>query len=210
MSDAKLPGEPLHAEDPPLGNERTVIKLPYAIANMVFIQALPFWILTILGILGFLGGFLMLASGKTVNQALATWIGSGICVMLGGVGLVVLKQTLWRRALEGSSAAITLVYILYVLGILVGPFFLLAIAAFVFLPMALHTPIGSWLWAIFIFCGLFWLVALMNVFEGEIWSFARLDGRCPRCRQWRFGRIRQPQIVRCANCGAELEFDRDS
>ncbi len=208
MSDAEPSELPVEAKAPLAENDKIVIALPYAISNMVFIQSLPFWLLAIVAALGFLSGFVTLSSGKPLNEALAAWIASAACAIVGGGGLYVLKQTLWRWALEGYSAAITLLFIFYVIGIIIGPFFLLAIAAFVFLPMALQTPIGGWLLVPFVFCGIVWLLALMNLFEGEIWSFARLDGRCPRCGQWRFGRIRRPQIVRCANCGTELQFNR--
>jgi hypothetical protein len=208
MSDAKLRDEAPETGAPPSGNERTVIKLPYAISNMVFIEALPFWILVILGVLGFFGGFVAISFGKSPTEVVPISIGSGVCAIVGWVGLSVLKRVLWRWALEGHEAAITLLFIFYVVGIILGPFFLLAIAAFVFLPMVWQLSMGGWLFVPFVFCGILWLFALTNVFEGDIWTFARLDGRCPRCRQWRFGRIREPQIIRCEQCGAELQFDR--
>jgi hypothetical protein len=208
MNGAKPEGDSSEVDPQRPEDQRIVVKLPYAIANMVLIQSLPFWILVIVGVLSFLSGFLMTASRADTDRALAALIGSAVCGLLGGVGLVILKRTLWRWALEGYTSWVTLLYILYVIGIILGPFFVLAVAAFVFLPMALNTSIGGWLWAAMIFCGLLWLLALMNVFEGEIWTFARLDGRCPRCRQWRFGRIRRPQIVRCEHCGTELRFVR--
>jgi MFS family permease len=206
MSDANPQDQSSDVKFRPPENDRIVIALPYAITNMVFIQSLPFWILAILGVIGFVGGF---ASGKPIDQTIAIWIGSAVCGIPGIVGLLVLKRTLWRWALEGRAAAITVLYVFYAVGIVIGPFFFVAIAAFVFLPNVFASWMGiKWLLVPLVLGGILWLFALMNLFESEIWSFARLDGCCPRCRKWRFGRIRRPQIVQCAECGAELEFDR--
>jgi hypothetical protein len=56
--------------------------------------------------------------------------------------------------------------------------------------------------------GLAWILAFTNLLEWKLWEFARLDGLCPSCRQWRFGRIKRPGIITCAHCGATLEFVR--
>jgi hypothetical protein len=209
MSNETLPGESPETRAQPSGDDRIVIKLPYAISNMVFIQALPFWILTILGVLGFCGGFLTSAWGTSVVEALAISISSAVCALIGGMFLFVLRLALWRRALEGNSTAITVVFVFHLVGIILGPLFLFPMAAFVFLPNVMQSSI--WIWMVLVplvICGISWLLALMNLFEREIWSYAWLDGCCPKCRQWRFGLIREPQVVRCAECGAELEFER--
>jgi hypothetical protein len=209
MSDANPRDQSSNVKARPPENDRIVIALPYAIANMVFIQSLPFWILGILGAIGFCYGFVVLGSVEAVGQAIAIWIGSAACVVLAVAGWFVLERVLWRWALEGRSTAITVLYVFHAVGIVIGPLLLLPIAAFVFLPAAINPSRGIvWLLAPFVLGGILWFFALMNLFESEIWSFARLDGRCPRCRKWRFGRIRRPQIVQCAECGAELEFDR--
>ena len=206
MSDTDPPDRSSDVKPRPSENDKTVIALPYAIANMVFIQALPFWILAILGVLGLFSGFV---PGKPLDRVAAIWIGSAVCGIPGIVGLLVLKRTLWRWALEGRSAAITVLYVFYAAGIVIGPFFFVAIAAFVFLPNVFASWMAiKWLLVPLALAGLLWFFALMNLFEREIWSFARLDGCCPRCGKWRFGRIRRPQTVQCAECGAELEFDR--
>jgi hypothetical protein len=214
MSDVEPSEESSGTDQRPSEGHRVVIVFPYGISNMVFIQALPLWILVILGVVGGGIGCVQLASGKAFDGVLPVWVSSAVCLLLGVVPLVILKRVLWGRALEGYSTAITVVYVFHLAGIVLGPLFLVPMAAFVFIPVilqSLRSPAGMWLILVpLALCGLLWLVALTNLFERHIWSFARLDGRCPRCRQWRFGRIRWPQIVECKQCGAELEFRRAS
>lgn len=103
MSDADAREEPAEAKVLPAENDKIVIALPYAIANMVSIETLPFFILVAFGANGFFrGGF---ASGEPLNQVAVIWIGSAV---LGAIGLLVLKRTLWRRAIEGRSVRLPL------------------------------------------------------------------------------------------------------
>jgi hypothetical protein len=216
MSDREPSEESSGVEQRPSEGRTITIVLPYGISNMAFVQALPLWILMILAVVGGCVGCAQLASGKALDTVLQVWIGSAVCFLLGVVPWLILKRVLWNWALEGRSTAITVLYVLHLTGVVLGPLMLLPMAAFVFLPIimqSLGSPVGMGVWLILVplaLCGLLWLLALTNLFERQIWTFAKLDGRCPRCGQWRFGRIRWPQVVQCEECGAELEFRRAS
>ena len=97
MSDANPRDQSSNVKARPPENDRIVIALPYAIANMVFIQSLPFWILGILGAIGFCYGFVVLGLGKALDQAVDIWTISAVCTVLAVAGLLVLKQALWGR-----------------------------------------------------------------------------------------------------------------
>jgi hypothetical protein len=216
MSDIEPSEESSGVDQQPSEGRRVVILLPYGISNMVFVQALPLWILVMVAVVGGCVGGAQLASGKALDAVLEVWIGSAVCFLLGVVPWLILKRVLWDWALEGHSTAVTVLYVLHLAGVVLGPLMLLPMAAFVFLPVimqSLGSPVGMGMWLILVplaLCGLLWLLAVTNLFERQIWSFAKLDGRCARCGQWRFGRIRRPQIVKCEQCGAELEFRRAS
>jgi hypothetical protein len=194
------------------------IAVPYAISNMVFLQAAPLWLCVVGGTAGVLIGTVKLLRG---GEAHATVIALGCVTAVATVALAVLWNALWRRALQGRSAAIGVVYGLHVL-LVCGLPLILPMAAFVFGPVAMqglprgnggpaHGPSAAFalggLVCLLVF-GVIWITAIVNLFERGFWQFAALDGLCPACRKWRFGRIKVPSTVRCAHCGAELEFCR--
>jgi hypothetical protein len=37
-------------------------------------------------------------------------------------------------------------------------------------------------------------------------EWLRVDGRCPRCRRWRFGKVVPGVMVKCACCGRAIQF----
>ena len=121
MSDANPRDQSSNVKARPPENDRIVIALPYAIANMVFIQSLPFWILGILGAIGFCYGFVVLGLGKALDQAVDIWTISAVCTVLAVAGLLVLKQDAVAWALEGRSTAITVLYVFHAVGVVIGP-----------------------------------------------------------------------------------------
>ena len=192
---------------------RVVVPLPYAISNMVFIQAAPLWLLFITSVVGHGAAIFFHLAGKTSDDTYELWIASAVCTLLAVAGLLILRYVLWRPALRGGSSAIVALYVLYAIGIVLGPLLILPMVAFVFLPVLLDSASAGWvtiaaLGLPIVICGILWLLAVMNLFEKEVWTFARLNGRCPVCQQWPFGRVRRPAIIRCAHCGSVLEFVR--
>ena len=213
MSDsAGVPERSEPASDPQA--PRLSIVLPYSISNMVFFQAAPLWLCLIVGTLGVAIGSVGLLRGAETRQVV---LASAALTVFAVVGLLVLRYALWQFALRGRTAAIAVVYAFHAILVFGSPL-LLPVAAFLFLPV-LPMPDGqsddrrllafalAGLVALVVF-GLIWLVALTNLFERGFWRFAALDGRCPACRKWYFGRIEGPTSVRCAECGAQLEFCR--
>jgi hypothetical protein len=202
-----------NAGHPPQGRAQVTIVLPDTLSNMVFIEAGPLWLCVILGAVGVVvGGVLGLAGSGREGLALMAVSAAGATV--GVVGLLIGWYVLWRRAVRGYRAEIIVLYVSYLLGIILGPPLAGMMAAFVFLPIILQSSDtggeGGWpvvvILGIVVVAGLVWLLALTNLFERRLWEFAQLDGRCPLCRRWRFGRIRQPGTIVCEECGAVLEF----
>jgi len=191
------------------------VALPYSHANMVFIEAGPFWLLIIVGVLGTLVAGLGLVAGADTGGLL---IPAGICAVVGVGGLLIFRNVLWRWALHGRQWAIVVLYVSFAFGIVFIPLLGIPMAAFVLLPlvMPLADATGSGGWVIVVLIGLVvvvvlglvWLLALMNLFERALWPFAQLDGLCPVCRQWRFGPIRRIGTMHCAKCAAVIEFIR--
>lgn len=203
-------------DDRPQGMDVPItIALPYSHANMVFIEAAPFWLLIIVGVLGTVMAGLGMVAGADTRGFL---IPAGICAVIGVAGLLIFRNVLWRWALYGRQWAIVVLYVSFAIGIGLAPFYGIPMAAFVFLPFVLPrddaTGSGGWVTialiglVLVVVLGLVWLLALMNLFERELWPFARLDGLCPACRKWRFGFIRRIGTIHCAECGAAIEFVR--
>lgn len=200
---------------PPQGRARVIITLPYSLSNMVFIEAAPLGLCLVLGVVGGIAGGVRLLAGAEARGIL---IASALSGLIGAAGLFVFWRALWRRALEGHFVAINILYASFLLGVVSGPLILLPVAAFVFpigfIKFDVGPGGGGRLAAalaglvVLVVLGLVWVMALMNVFERELWDFARLNGLCPVCRQWRFGHIRRPGTVTCVRCGAVLEFVR--
>jgi hypothetical protein len=119
----------------------------------------------------------------------------------------------WRWALRGSRAAMVVMYILYlpiVLATLIG----LGITVHGGLGLRSNVPgeggIAPGLWLVYgAILALLSVMVLLNFWEKGLWTFLSLDGRCPFCRVWHFGRIKRPCLVICPECGADLEFVRD-
>ena len=213
MSDSA--GAPEGAENfPDPQAPRVSIVHPYSISNMVFFQAAPLWLCLVLGTLGVaIGGAGLLRGAETRPVVLA----SAALTVFAVVGLLVLRYALWQFALRGYTVAVAVVYAFHAILVFGSPL-LLPVAAFLFSPSFVG-PGGdvddrrllafalTGLVALVVF-GLIWLLALTNLLERGFWRFAALDGRCPVCRKWRFGRIQGPTSVRCAQCGAQLEFCR--
>lgn len=204
---------PRNDREPP-EQARAVIALPYSLSNMVFIEAAPLWLCLILGIVGLIVGGLRLLAGAGSHEIV---FASAACVLIGAVGLLVLWHALWRWAVEGRLAATIVLYVSYLLGVICGPLLVLPIVAFA-VPLPILAADGArdagWLTIalaglVLIVLGLAWILALANLFERRLWEFARLNGLCPLCRQWRFGRIRRPGSVACGHCGVIIEFVRD-
>lgn len=196
------------------GQARATIALPYSLSNMVFIEAAPLWLCLILGIVGGAAGLL----GLTGAESHGILIVSAVFALIGAVGLLVFWYALWRWAVRGYSVAIYVLYAFYLFDMVVGPLIVLLIGSFTLGPVVLQlsggprgggSPAAAFvLLAVLALFGLAWLLALTNIFEREFWRFARLDGLCPSCRQWRFGPVKRPGTVTCAHCGAVLEFVR--
>jgi len=213
MNDSE--GTPKGADDSPgAPAPRVSVVLPYSISNMVFFQAAPLWLCVALGTLGVVIGSVGLARGADTRPLV---VASAVVTVLAVVGLLVLRYALWQFAFRGRTAAIAVVYAFHAILVFGSPL-LLPMAAFLFLPLLLGPgrdveggPLAAMALAgllALVASGLVWVLALTNLFERGFWRFAALDGRCPVCRKWRFGRIEGPASVRCAECGAVLEFCR--
>lgn len=110
-------GQP--GNDPrPQGHVRVTIAIPYSLSNMVFVEAAPFWLCLILGIVGVATGGLGLLIGE---QTYGILIGSAVSALIGLTGLLVFWCALWRRALQGYFGAINVLYASYLLGVVGGP-----------------------------------------------------------------------------------------
>jgi hypothetical protein len=205
-------------ERQPRGQVRVVIPLPRSLSNMVFIEAMPLWLCLILGVVGLIVEGLCLLAGVGSHEGL---IAFAVCLLIGAMGLLLLWHTIWRWAVEGHFAAITVLYVSYLLGLVGGPVLLLPMVAFVLpLPLLMLPAEGAGEGGLLTIAliglvllvlgvlGLAWILAFTNLLEWKLWEFARLDGLCPSCRQWRFGRIKRPGIITCDHCGATLEFVR--
>lgn len=171
------------------GNASTVtIVLPYSISNIVFIERVLLWV--------------NLPSAIAENGIVA------VCIIL---GLLVGNSLLWTPALRGHKAAIIAVYALYVplavagvAGLIIGS---LALVAFV--SDVARGRIEGVLGLIIAGASLIMGVLLLcNIFEKGLWAYVRLNGRCPVCKTWRFGRIKRPQTVTCGHCNSTLDFIR--
>jgi len=189
----------------------TKILLPYALGNMVFIQAALCWLLLHLAVVGSLFGFIQLLTGNRGGGS-AAFVAGLVVTFLSGAMLVGLRLAVWRPAREGRYVAIVVLYVLHVL-LLAGavPFALMLL--FVLGPFIVEAHLAGRALVITALVGLtilavMWIMAATNLFERNLWTFAHLDGQCPVCRGFRFGIIRRPCSITCANCGAVLQFER--
>jgi len=189
----------------------TRILLPYALGNMVFLQAAPCWLLLLVAGVGSLFGFMQLLTGNR-GGGLAAFVAGLVVTFLAGALLMGLRLAVWRPAREGRYVAIVVLYVLHVL-LLVGavPFALMVM--FVLGPFIVEAHLAGRALVIMALVGLailavMWIIAATNLFERNLWIFAHLDGQCPVCRSFRFGTIRRPCSITCANCGAVLRFER--
>jgi hypothetical protein len=183
--------------DPRFSDFRIVrIFLPYSISNIVFIESLPFWILTILGLLVF-------ASGDEKGF---------ISFSIGILGLASGWCLIWYRALCGNKIAFIVLYTLYLPIIVSGIAYLIS-AALMIASAIFHLAQGQYQGlALLIGAAVVFVMAIIflcNIAEKGLWKFVKLNGRCPVCRQWRFGRIKKPKTVTCGYCNATLEFFRE-
>jgi len=191
--------------------QKVRILLPYSIANIVFIESLPFWISTILGVLGLaMYAIYLLGTGGTGNAELLLLGGGGFGV--GILGLAVGWGLLWYRALCGNRIAVGFLYAFYLPSIFAGIYYLVFAGASV-IAAVFHIARGEYqglTLLIGVALALFMAIILLcNVWEKGLWDFVKLNGRCPVCRQWRFGRIKKPTTVTCGQCNTILEFIRD-
>ena len=177
--------------------ERTII-LPYAISNIVFIQRL-FMVAAV-----FFGCLLRSMALADVQALLLDRIAALMLVTAG-------VWAIGSWALSGNRLAIIMTYLLY-------------------LPWVVSVPINvGWVIVIMVqdsdskgslplgfavpFLGISTLMSLcifLNLWEKGLWEFVALNGRCPQCRTWRFGKVKQPCTIKCGDCGASLTFVRIS
>jgi hypothetical protein len=188
----------------------TRILLPYALGNMVFLQAAPCWLLLFVAGVGSLFGFIQLFAGNRGGGS-AAFVAGLVVTFLAGALLVGLRLAVWRPAREGRYVAIVLLYVLHVL-LLAGAVPFASMVIFVFAPIIIEPSHGGTALVIATLIGLailavMWIIAATNLFERDLWTFAHLDGQCPVCRSFRFGRIRRPCSITCVNCGAVLRFE---
>jgi hypothetical protein len=159
------------------------ILLPYAIANVVFIQQLGVCWMVLVGLLD--------------SEARSLLYG-------GGFGLAV-GCLLWPKALRGHRWAVIAVYVLYLPSVLSA----ILLPLRVLMTGVAFAPLGTGVVLPMLAISLFLAVLfLLNLWEEGLWAFVRLDARCPCCRSWRFGKIKRPCTLTCGGCGAKLEFVR--
>ncbi len=210
MSDPRSEGSlPATGDSQP--GQVTKIPLPYALGNMVFIQATPCWLLLFVAGVGSLFGFIQLLTGNQRGGA-AAFVARLVVTILAGAVLVGLRLAVWRPAREGRYVAIVLLYVLHAL-LLAGAVPFALVLLFVLGPLIVKAHLAGSALVIATLIGLailgvMWIMAATNLFERNLWTFAHLDGQCPVCRSFRFGIIRRPCRITCANCGAVLEFER--
>jgi len=190
--------------------QKVRILLPYSIANIVFIESLSFWIFIIFGVVGVVAGFILLVTGgKGPGEML---LGGGLFVGVGILGLAIGWGLLWYWALCGNRIAVGFVYAFYLPSIFAGIYYLVFAGASV-IAAVFHIARGQYqglTLLIGVALALFMAIILLcNVWEKGLWDFVKLNGRCPVCRQWRFGRIKKPTTVTCGHCNTILEFIRD-
>lgn len=200
--------------------DHVAVVLPYALSNIVFIQALPFWPLILFNLIlmfdVLLGGKLhhswLTGSGEFLGVMaflafnLAFWVGI----------LCILRWAVWRPAMSGRKVAVYILYILYlptviytlvcVLGLLAPLISLFSIPA--------HEWNETLAWVgyyavILVGWGLILLLLVLNLYEKGLREFVKLNGYCPACRHWRFGYIRRPTAVTCSHCGVVIDFIRE-
>lgn len=191
----------------PCPGARVAIVLPYAVSNVVFIERLPLLLYLGIGIpSGVFGGVRYLVTGD--DDAWRMFVSAGILAVLSAAGLVVGNAVLWTWALRGYRLAVLVVYALY-LPLAAWAVYFLATAFIDFLALIGRGPqAGLFAFSQGVLALVLALLLLCNLFEKGLWTYVNLDGRCPVCKTWRFGRIRRPQTLKCGHCTATLEFVR--
>jgi hypothetical protein len=179
--------------------------LPYSIANIVFIQALPYVLVMVFGLVMLIIGAASILTGHRPPEDML--LPSVLMFVIPLVAIPAWWWALWRWALRGSYSAVLALYVIYVPHVAFAV--LWALSGWVQARRLIFA--GGNIMAGLIATSILGVIAvtlIVNLFEDGLWDFAKLDGRCPACRKWRFGRVKRPLTKKCLSCGATLEFVR--
>jgi len=176
-----------------------VIAVPRGPQNVRWVLLVVVYEFVVCGLIG------LVQVGLHAGSGVAAWVLFALSG-LGVVGVALALHVLWlNRILAGRAWAVVLGYVAFVPAVWVG----FALVAAFFLASALqHHPFLSVfviLGAPFCFAG---FLLLVNVMSPGLGRWIRMNGRCPQCREWLFGRV-APGISRtCPICGAAMQFER--
>ncbi len=201
--------------------DHVAVVLPYALSNIVFIQALPFWcsifVYLILMLDVLLGGKLfhddMLRDPSTFLRVIGHLAFVSVftfCI------LCIFRWALWRPAMSGRKVAVCFLYILYLPIVAYALAIILLFLLGIGFSVSFSTPVHGWKdtlgWVvaatIAAWLGISLLCLILNFYEKGLSDFVKLNGYCPACRHWRFGYIRRPTAVTCSHCGVIIDFIR--
>ena len=174
--------------------EQYVVEVPRGPGNLLFgvYFGLIAWLLGLWFVLA-----LHLTYAKQFDMEFLIW---GVAALAIVVGL----HLLWLRHVKrGRAWAVILAFIFFAPLTFAG-----FVAVTFFLPFPLRLQLGEtgfWGLAIGVAAAIL-LLLVVNIVEPGLRQWLRINGRCPSCQRWLFGRHRPGTAVRCAECSAVIEF----